>query len=216
MRLFSDLKRVLPLLISGAIGALILASEIQPALFQEIRDNLLRVAQITTAIGLLLGLLHLLTVHLGTIRRRRPGWAQSIVLVVVAGSVFGLELFAGSAAGLSATQVTGVASDIFQYVYQPLATSVLALLTFFALRASWRALQTRPTEALLILLVAVIFLVASGPWAALLPGVRETLDWIQAYPALGVARGLLLGVALGALVATVRVLLGFDQPYLDR
>jgi hypothetical protein len=101
-------------------------------------------------------------------------------------------------------------------MYQPLATSVLALLTFFALRASWRALYARPREALPIIVVALIVLIIGGPWAVAIPGLRDGLDWINAYPVRGVTRGLLLGIGLGAMVTTVRVLLGIDQPYLDR
>jgi hypothetical protein len=39
---------------------------------------------------------------------------------------------------------------------------------------------------------------------------------IADYVVLAGARGLLIGAALGAVVAGIRVLLGFDQPYLDR
>src|SRR5260370_330745 len=56
-------------------------------------------------------------------------------------------------------------------------------------------------------------------WAALvaaLPLLGDGVRWLSDYVALAGARGLLLGAALGALVAGVRVLLGFDQPYLDR
>jgi hypothetical protein len=42
------------------------------------------------------------------------------------------------------------------------------------------------------------------------------MQWINDYVVLAGARGLLIGVALGTLVASMRVLLGFDQPYIDR
>jgi hypothetical protein len=117
---------------------------------------------------------------------------------------------------LSQSETQQISALVLRYVFQPLATSTLGLLTFFALRAAWRALAARPGEALVILAVAVIFLVAAGPWAGGIPGLRETLDWIRTYPVAGVTRGLLIGASLGAIVTTVRVLLGFDVPYLDR
>ncbi len=213
MRVISDPKRFLPLLLGGVVGVLVLVSLVQP---NPVGDGLLQIAQITIALGLFFGLLNVLVVHLRTSASRRRGWPQSIVLIVTAVAVFALELFSSTVGGGTAERVTAFAADIFRYVYQPLATSILALLTFFALRASWRALQARPGEALLILIAAVIFLVAGGPWAGMLPGLKEALDWIRVYPALGVARGLVLGVGIGALVASIRLLLGFDQPYLDR
>ena len=213
MRLLSDTKRLFPLLVGGAAGVLTLVTLFMP---NVAGDALLEIAQITTAFALLLGLVNVVGLNLHRVVSRGRGWAQSIVLVLVAVAVFALELVSGTAGGLLAAQAGEIAGDIFRYVYQPLATSILALLAFFALRASWRALHARPREAVTILIVAVTFLLAGGPWASVLPGLQETLDWVRSYPALGVARGLLLGVALGAVVATVRLLLGFDQPYLDR
>ena len=213
MRLLKDPKRLFPLLIGAVAGTLTLVTLFMP---NVAGDLLLETAQITTAFALLLGLANVVVSNLRRVASRASGWHQSIVVVLAALSVFALELVSGAAGGALAAQAGEIAGDMFRYVYQPLATSILALLTFFALRASWRALHARPREAVIILIVAVTFLLAGGPWASALPGLQETLDWVRSYPALGVARGLLLGVALGAVVATVRLLLGFDQPYLDR
>lgn len=212
MRLVSDLKRIFPILIAGVTGVLTIVSVVQP---NPIGDGLLQIAQITLAVGLFFGLLSVVVGHLARLRRRERGWGQSIVAALAAAGVFVLELSASFLTGGSAA-ATEYAAGAFYYVYQPLATSFLGLLTFFALRAAWRALQLRPVEAVPILLVAVTFLLAGGPWSSLIPGLPETLEWVRSYPVLGVARGLLLGVGLGALVASVRLLLGFDHPYLDR
>ena len=213
MRLLADSKRFIPQLISSVAGGLVLATMAWPNL---VGDSIFGIAQIVTAVAVLLGLGNLAVVHLRSLRHRSRGWPYSLTLVAVALAVFLLELVPETVGGVTAAQMRGFSAEVFRYMYQPLALSVLALLTAFALRASWRALQARPGEALLLLLVAIVFLVASGPWAAALPGLRESLEWVRAYPVLGVARGLLLGISLGALVAATRLLLGFDQPYLDR
>ncbi len=204
----SDSKRWLPLLIALAAGGITLASYVQP---NPISDGVLQVAALVTAGGLLLGILNVLNVHRRRIAARAPDRQYSLVLIAALLGSFVLGILPSLGLPIGAL----LAGEVLRYVYQPLAGSILALLTFFALRAAWRALQLRPGEASIILGVAVFFLLASGPWAALLPGLRETLDWIEAYPVLGVARGLLLGVGIGALVASTRLLLGFDQPYLD-
>jgi len=64
--------------------------------------------------------------------------------------------------------------------------------------------------------VALVVLILGLPPVAELPLVGEALGWFNEYVTLAGARGLLLGAAIGTLVASVRVLLGFDQPYLDR
>jgi hypothetical protein len=218
MRFIASLTRLVPILMGSVAGILVAWSLVQtgqqPA--RLVGDTLLQIAQIITAVGLFFGLLNVLALHAGRLAVRARGWPQSVVIVIAAAAVFALEMIAGTAPGIVGVDLSPWAADVFRYVYQPLATSILGLLTFFALRASWRALYARPVEALLILVVAVVFLIASGPWSAALPGLQATLDWIRSYPALGVARGLLLGVGIGALVASVRLLLGFDRPYLDR
>lgn len=213
MRVFADPKRLLSILISGSAGVLVLL-----ALFQQMpaADLVLEIAQVTTAVGLLLGLSGVVVGHVRAVVQRARGSFRHLIIAVVAVLVFGLELLPQSIGLLGQTQAQELSALVVRYVFQPLATSTLGLLAFFALRAAWRALATRPSEALIILSVAVVFLVAAGPWTASIPGLRETLDWIKAYPVAGVTRGLLIGASLGAIVTTVRVLLGFDVPYLDR
>jgi hypothetical protein len=205
----SEPKRWLPLLVSLLAGGIALTSFVQP---NVVSDGLLQVAALVVTLGLLFGILNVLSVHVRRIAGRSRDWPYSIVLIAALLTSF----VVGILPNVGVPDAAPLIGSIGRYVYQPLAGSLLALLTFFALRASWRALQVRPGEASIILGVAVIFLLASGPWAAVVPGLRETIAWIEAYPVLGVARGLLLGVGIGALVASTRVLLGFDQPYLDR
>jgi hypothetical protein len=204
MRL-ADPKRLIPLIVALLAGLITLSSYVQP---NALSTALLDIAALLTAAGLLLGVLNVLNLHRRRIMTRAADWPYSIVLVAALLTTFVLVVLPGVGGPF--------ARAIFRYVYQPLTGSILALLTFFALRAAWRALQLRPGEASIILGVAIVFLLASGPWAALVPGLSAALDWIEAYPALGVARGLLLGVGIGALVASARLLLGLDQPYLDR
>lgn len=204
MRL-ADPQRLLPLIVALLAGLITFASYVEP---NPLSTGLLDVAALLTAAGLLLGVLNVLNVHRRRIMARSADWPYSIVLIVALLVTFGLAVLPG-VGGL----LTGA---IFRYAYQPLAGSVLALLTFFALRAAWRALQLRPGEASVILAVALVFLLASGPWAAFVPGLSAVLAWVREYPVLGVTRGLLLGIGIGAVVASTRLLLGLDQPYLDR
>jgi len=204
-------KRWLPLLVALVAGSIAIVSFILP---NPISDGIFQIVQMLTAAGLLIGIMNVLNVHRKRIAARAHDWRYSIVLIVALLTTFVLGVLPTT---FSNSAFLGIlVGDIFRYIYQPLAGSLLALLTFFALRAAWRALQIRPGEASIILGVAIFFLVAGGPWAAAVPGLNEILDWIRDYPVLGVARGLLLGVGIGALVASARLLLGFDQPYLDR
>jgi hypothetical protein len=101
-------------------------------------------------------------------------------------------------------------------VYEPLAASLLALLAFFGLSAVLRALRGGSAEAIVIAIVALLVLATQLPPVAQLPYVGTSVQWLRDYVALAGARGLLIGSAIGAIVASVRVLLGLDLPFIDR
>jgi hypothetical protein len=72
-------------------------------------------------------------------------------------------------------------------------------------------------ESFWFVLFGIIVLLGQVPVGAVissgwLPIIK---DWILDVPALAGARGVLLGVALGAAATGLRVLLGIDRPYMD-
>jgi len=217
-----DPKRLIATLIAGVAGLIVLidfASSI-PAVDQVAR-LVTDWAALLAALALLVGLLNVAGGHLRRVLGRKPDWGYSLVLllamlvVIVSGTIIGLV--PGGYTLFPSSLVEQPIRDIFRAVYEPLAGSFLALLAFFSLSAALRALRRRTADAIVILIVAVLVLALAalpqlGDIAVLGTGVR----WVSDYVALAGARGLLIGAAIGAVVAGVRVLLGFDQPYLDR
>jgi len=218
-----DPKRLIATLIAGVAGVIVL---IDFASAVPNLDQLARVivewAALLAVMALLVGLLSVTAGHLMRVLRRQPDWGYSLVLIVsmliviIAGTLVPLRTQDGSFT-LPNSLVEQPIRDLFRAFYQPLASSFLALLAFFSLSAALRALRRRTADALVIVIVALLVLALAGlPQAAALPVLGESMRWISDYVALAGARGLLIGTALGAIVAGVRVLLGFDQPYLDR
>ncbi len=222
MSFLRDPKRLIATLIAGVAGLLVLidfASAI-PNLDQMARI-VVEWAALLAVMALLVGLLSVTAGHLMRVLRRQPDWGYSLVLlaamlvVIVSGTIVGLV--PGGYTLIPSSLVEQPIRDLFRAFYQPLASSFLALLAFFSLSAALRALRRRTADALVIVIVALLVLVlAALPQAAALPVLGDSVRWISDYVALAGARGLLIGAALGAVVAGVRVLLGFDQPYLDR
>jgi hypothetical protein len=217
-----DPKRLIATLIAGVAGLIVLID------FASAVPNLDQLARITVewaallaVMALLVGLLSVTAGHLMRVLRRQPDWGYSLVLlasmlvVIVSGTIVGLV--PGGYTLFPSSLVEQPIRDLFRAFYQPLASSFLALLAFFSLSAGLRALRRRTADALVIVIVALLVLaLAALPQAAAMPVLGDSMQWISDYVALAGARGLLIGVALGAIVAGVRVLLGFDQPYLDR
>lgn len=221
MSLLRDPKRLLAILIAGVCGLIVLVDYAGAGGGVSLAArSLVEWAAVITAIALLLGVFSVVGSHLGRVRRRSADWGYSLVLllgvlaVIVAGIFFPLP-------GADGVVLPGSLAEVpirafFRAVYEPLAASLLALLAFFSLSAALRALRRGSAEAAVIIVVAALVLIAQLPPVAALPGVGAAAQWLNDYVALAGARGLLIGAAIGAFVAGVRVLLGFDTPYLDR
>jgi hypothetical protein len=148
--------------------------------------------------------------------QRAPDWGYSLILLGGMLAVIVTGIFGGADVRLQQSLAEEPIRVFFSTVYEPLASSLLALLAFFSLSAALRSLSQRRPEAWVIVGVALVVLLSQLAPVATLPFVGSTVQWINDYVVLAGARGLLIGVALGTLVASMRVLLGFDQPYIDR
>jgi hypothetical protein len=226
MSFLRDPKRLIATLIAGVAGLIVLIDFAGPiGQIDALARLLVNWAALLAALALLVGLLSVAGSHFLRVLSRRPDWGYSVVmlvamlLVIVSGTIIGIWNDSGETNFVIFPQslVEQPVRDLFRAFYQPLAASFLALLAFFGLSAALRALRRRTADALAIVIIAIVVLaLAALPQLAALPLLGDGVGWVRDYVALASARGLLLGAALGALVAGVRVLLGFDQPFLDR
>jgi hypothetical protein len=222
MSFLRDWKRLLAIVFTGVVGLIVL---LDSAGLQDAQGTpllgppaflLVSWAATLTALALLIGLLNVAGSHIGRVVRRESDWIYSVILLL---GMFTVVLV-GILGGGDITSQQGLAEQpvrlLFRTVYEPLASSLLALLAFFSLSAALRALSQRRAEAWVIVGVALVVLLSQLTPVAALPLVGDTMQLINNYIVLAGARGLLIGVALGTIVASMRVLLGFDLPYLDR
>lgn len=171
-----------------------------------VSDVVLGWATFLAAVALVLGVFNLLAIHL---RRAAGGSGYSLLLVLSMLAVFALAVT--DALGLT---VGGVDVVFFQ-VQAPLEAALASLLAFFLLFAGVRLLQGRRNMwTVLFLLAALFFLVSQSAWPAalteVLSPVRRIVDVVLVTAGM---RGLLLGVALGAITLSVRLLAGLERPY---
>jgi hypothetical protein len=217
-KILRDQKRFWATIITGAVGLIVLldAIGVQIAILNNFAALLVNWAAVMIALALLIGLISVAATHTMRVVRQNSDWPYSLVLLL--GMV--LVIVAGIVGGPNALFPDTLAEEpvrwVFTTIYEPLASSLLALLAFFSLSAALRAFRYRHIEALVIVGVALVVLITQLGPVATLPFVGMTVQWFNDFVVLAGARGLLIGVALGSLVASMRVLLGFDQPYLDR
>lgn len=183
--------------------------EYQPLL--DLRVRLLQLGLLLAATALVLGLLNLLRVHWNKLSRQAKGWPYSAVLMV---------FFLGTLVwGLMYGPDEQLMLLTFNYIQLPVEASLVAVLSVALVVAGFRAARRRRDfTSLVFVATALIMLLVSAPW----PGVEsdalaDARAWLQAEItqvfAVGGGRGILLGVALGAIATGLRVLLASDRPY---
>ena len=201
------MMRVAAAVVAIAFGLIVLLGYFVPAGgLLEFRLVLVQWAVVLAAAAVLVGVVSLLGVHWQKIRTRQKNSAYSILLI--------LSLFTTALLG-----VVGINNPVLSFVLDaiivPAETTLMALLAVTLIYASARLLRRRADVMSFVFLgIAIVILLASAPLPfGKLPG-AEAVEWfISEFFAVAGARGILIGVALGALTTGLRVLFGIDRPY---
>ena len=161
-------------------------------------DVLLRLVVCIVAVSIVIGIANLLYVHVG--RAARRNLYSAILLASFGFTIYWFVARRGDASLLEAVQV-------------PIESALAALLFLSLVRGGSSVMQKRADVwGLLFVAAVLIVLLASLPLAELAP-LKAWGDWLMAVPVSAGARALLLGIALGTVVAGVRALLGQDRSY---
>lgn len=207
------LKRTLPAALAIAVGLFVLAAIFATSpLLDALGTYFVDMAVIIAAFALFLGMVNILRVHARKIRERQTGWLYSFVLI--AAMILVLAVGLPSPPG----QPSGAAQPLVQWVFEsilaPIQAALSALLVFFVMTAAYRLLRIRSLESAVMLIVVLLVLIGQVT-LGLVPILPDIKDWILDVPTMAGVRGILLGVALGALLTGIRLLLGVERPYSD-
>lgn len=197
------LKRGIPTFVAVITG---LATLLGLLALPGLGSLILEWAAFLAAVALILGILNLLTIHT---RRIFKGNVYSLVLVVGMLSVFGLAV----TDALAVTE--GGVATVFTVVQVPLEAALASLLAFFLLFAGVRLWQRQRNGWSALFLVTALFLLFSqSPLpAAFEEVIGPVRSFIQGVLVTAGVRGLLLGVALGTITLSLRLLAGLERPY---
>lgn len=199
---------ILAVLTAIVVGLIVLLGYFFPQL-ASYQFLLLDWAILFAGMAAFVGLLNLLGVHFDKIRKRQKGSLYSFVLIAGMLTTFIIAL-------ALTPQNPLVQAIVLNGVIIPVETALLALLTVSLLYAAIRLLQKRldVMSVLFILTAALLFLGSATLPFGDIPIVGTLLrPWVTQIWALGGARGILIGVSLGALLTGIRVLFGADRPY---
>ncbi len=183
-------------------------------LLGAVREMFLQIALVLAAVALLIGVGNLVSVHLSKIRKGE-GEGYSFVLL----TAFTITLFVGLY-DIALNLFLGEPNFqrmlwIFDYIQVPIETSLLAVLAV-SLTYGIARLLGRRLNLISVVFVIVVFvvIVSTIPLVSTyLPFIADLKSLFIYLPAVGGARGILLGVALGVIATGLRVIIGSDKPY---
>lgn len=222
------MKRTIPLVITFVVGlTLIIAVFIPHDPFFDMDTKFSIFYDVIAVFAFILGGGNLLRVHLNKVSQKRRDWKFSIVtlsgffLMLVAG-LFKIGVQSGWSGDFQGT------GSLFKYLYdctfQPLQSTMFSLLAFFVASASYRAFRAKTLEATILLVAAFVILVRPTPLGYYLTfwlpdplkflQISNLSTWILAVPNMVGQRAIMIGIALGIVSTSLRLILGIERGYL--
>ena len=220
------MRREIPLLITIFVGLLAILSFFSPP-FEPLGEDFTLFFDIIAVFAFFLGGGNLMRIHIEKLIKRKADWGFSIVTL----GGFALMLAAGMfkiGAESIVSDITreGLFSTMYYNVNMPLASTMYALLAFFVASASYRAFRAKNREATILLVAAFIILLGSTPLGQMLtswmPDGLSILEipnlavWIMSSPNLAGQRAIMIGIGLGVVSMSLRLILGIERTYLGK
>ncbi len=227
------MRREIPLIISFIVGtALIVALFIPHEPFPELDSEFSVWFDIIAVFAFILGGGNLLKVHIDRITRNHKDKFFSMVTIggFLITLIIGL-LKVGGDPGLTGNYTADGTwfKVIYDAVFVPLGATMFSLLAFFVASASYRAFRAKTREATVLLLAAFIILVGRTPlghmltfWALELPEwlhflyIPNLSAWILSAPNLAGQRAIMIGISLGIIATSMKLILGIERSYLGQ
>jgi hypothetical protein len=209
------MREKLPLVITFFTSLLIILGFFIPHKpFGNLQGIMLDWVLIISGFAALLGVDSLLRMHIRKLGKKQEGWGYSLILILTFVSVFGAGIFSGIRYG---TAFNLVSPFMFAYTYGiiPLQSTMFSLLAFFITSAAYRAFRARSFVATILLIAAALVIIGRVPvghmlWAKL----PVIADWILDWPSMAARRGILLGIILGVIGTSLRIMFGIERSYL--
>jgi len=214
------LSRTLPVIVALCFGVFGIGIYYVPhAAAQNLERELALWLRVVFAFSYLLGLYSLLNLHWQRIRQRVEGWGYSAMVYVGFGLMM-LFVIHNDGKGPFAPQAEGTAAEngyqwLFEYVQVACSSTMFSILAFFIASAAYRTFRARTPEAALLLVAAIVVMLGRVPIGAYISEyVPAAAEWLLNVPNLAAKRGILLGVSLGAIATSLRIIFGIERSYL--
>jgi hypothetical protein len=212
------MRRTIPLFITGIVGGVFVIQYFVPHYpFNRMSHWFSDWFAIIIACAIVLGALNLMKISFQKVIKKKPDWGYAVVIIVS----FLLIVIIGLSEG-EAFRDPGTKFDwLYNYVYTPCSATMFAILAFFVASASYRAFRARNFEATLLLLAAFFVMIGRVPVGDIITGfmpegarLSNLASWIMSFPQTAGQRAIMIGIALGIVSTSLRVILGIERAHL--
>lgn len=222
------LNRRVPILITFIVGLVLVVSFFIPHQpFGSLGEDFSVFFDIISVFAFFLGGGNLVRLHLEKVGKRKPGWGYSAVCLLgfFATLIIGFSKV-GNPWGVQGdlTEVGSPFNTIYEYIFTPLSATMFALLAFYVASASYRAFRAKNVEATVLLVAAFVILLGRTFLGAVLTAwlpdslaflkIPNLANWILAAPNLSGQRAIMIGISLGIISTSLKIILGIERSYL--
>jgi hypothetical protein len=180
-----------------------------------LQSYFLRGAIVVAGVALLVGVYNLTAVHAKKIRQRDETiysfiTVLALLLTLLVGIFDLVRTYLQGEPGLRYTRW------IFENIQLPIESSLMAMIAISLTYAAIRLLSRR-LNFMSVVFSVVVFVLLMGAIPAVAASdfniITSIRNWILSVPAVGGARGIVFGMALGIIATGIRILMGTDRPY---
>ncbi len=218
------IKKYIPLTIVFVFGMLTLMSYYVP---HKSSVNFLEMMNkwenIVSAFAFFLGLISLFYSHYSKISRKADGWGYSL-FVYIGFLAVAVPSFISEGKLMEGVNLTGLGWS-FNYIYNPLSATMFAVLAFYIVSTAYKSFRIKSLQAFVLFLAAMILILGKVPlgqiiWDKLLGwttyGISDVVNWITQVPSVAGKRGIMIGIAIGAVVTSLKIIFGIERQYLGK
>ncbi|MFH2036858.1 MAG: hypothetical protein ABIJ45_10680 [Candidatus Zixiibacteriota bacterium] len=222
------MKREIPIAITFIVGTIFaLAYFIPHPPFNRFENWFNDWFSIVAAFAIWLGALNLIKISLLKIFKQKKDIIHSALIIVTFVIMVAVGLNSGFYGYFVSPEEIGYNSPgtgfswLYDYVYSPLSSTMFALLAFFVASASYRAFRARNFEATLLLVAGFLVMLGRVPVGDMLTSwlpdgfrLSQVANWIMNVPNAAGQRAIMIGIALGLVSTSLRIILGLERAYL--
>ncbi len=212
------MKRQIPLAFCFLFGIAMIFTQFSPHSYsQAVYKEVIDWGLIISPFAMVLAVVTLIQTHVTRINLRTEHWQYSLIVFV--GMIVMVLI------GIPYGPQNSTVEWLYNNVQVPMDATMFSLLAFFIASAAFRAFRARSFEAFLLLATAMIVMIGNVPvgdlvwnkvmsWMPWTDGASWLRQWILDVLNNAARRGIILGVSLGVISQSIRIILGIERSYL--